>query len=603
MNPDFWKRYKTFLVVSVIILLALRFFGAGEEEKNDVVVKTDVSYTEFLNLVKEGYVLDVVVQGQELFVTDRDQKKFKLYAPQHADLINILRESGVNVTSKPPEEMSPLVRILFSWFPFIVLIGIWLFFMRRMQGSGGGGSSAKKFTKSLARTTIPETRFTDVAGVDEAVEEVKEIVEFLKNPDKFTRLGAKIPKGVLLVGRPGTGKTLLARAVAGEAGVPVFSIGGSEFVELYVGVGAGRVRDLFAQAKKSTPCIIFVDEIDAMGKSRGAGVGQTHNEGEQTLNQLFIEMDGFEVNEGIIVIAATNRPDTLDPALLRPGRFSRQVEVPLTDINGREKILKVHTKNIILSEDVNLSEIARGTPMYSGAQLEEVCNEAAILASRNDKEVVEMEDFWKAKDRIDMGIERKMHVSDKDREITATHEAGHALIGVLVPGHPVNKVSIIPRGRAMGVTSFLPEEDQYFYTKEFLFAEIKSTLGGRIAEEVIFTKDFITTGAQSDLIAVTSVARRMVCDWAMSDDLPLRSYGSRQEMVFLGRELGRDRDYGEELANRIDGAVQKIIDDCTKEVREIIEEKKEELKQVTKLLLKKETITGDEVKKIVFNKI
>jgi len=565
------------------------FFDKQSAEKN-------ISYTEFLAMVNNESVGEVVIQGQELLATDLNHVRFKVYAPQDADMINILRQKGVVITAKPPAGTPWYVAVLFSWLPILLIVGVWIFFMRRAQGGGGLGS----FTKSKARREIPEARFTDVAGIDEAVEEVKEIVEFLEDPFKFTRLGAKIPKGVLLVGLPGTGKTLLARAIAGEAGVQFFSISGSEFVEMYVGVGAGRVRDLFAQAKKNLPCIIFIDEIDAMGKSRGAGVGQTHNEGEQTLNQLFVEMDGFEVNQGIILLAATNRPDTLDPALLRPGRFDRHIEVPLADKNGRKKILQVHTRDKKLSKDVSLDEIARATPHYSGARLEKIANEAAILAAREGKDFIEMKDFWHAKDREDMGIERHMQVSDKEREITACHEAGHALVGVLVPGNPVNKVSIIPRGRAMGVTSFLPIEDQYFFTKEFLLAEIKMLLGGRIAEEIAFGKNFITTGAQGDLRVVTKTVRQMVCDLGMADSLPLRSFGERHDLVFLGRELGRNRDYGENLANEIDKACQEIIDDCAKEVWKMINERKETLNEITRLLLEKETILGEDVKVIVF---
>lgn len=591
---DLWKKY-SYVMFGLMVLLVFWFYD-DSANKQSAKVKEGVTYSEFLQMVDEGDIYGVIIQGQELFVTDADNSHFKLYGPsQDGESIEYFRKKGVVVEVKPNE--GPWYSAILGWLPLIILIGVWIYFMRRMQSGGSG----KKMTKSMARTETPGTRFADVAGVDEALAEVEEIVEFLKEPEKFTRLGAKIPKGILLVGLPGTGKTLLARAIAGEAGVRFFSMSGSEFVEMFVGVGASRVRSLFTEAKKNTPCIIFVDEIDAMGKSRGAGVGQTHNEGEQTLNQLFVEMDGFEVNQGIILLAATNRPDVLDPALLRPGRFDRQVEVSLTDIIGRVKILEVHTRDKVLSKDVDLHKIARAIPMYSGARIEKICNEAAILASRKNKDCIEMEDFWGAKEREQMGLKRGIHVSEDQREITAYHEAGHALVGLLVPGNYVDKVTIIPHGRAMGVTSFLPEEDQYFYTKKFLLAEIKTGLGGRIAEEVVFGKDLITTGAHGDLISVTGVVRRMVCDWGMSEDLPLRSYGERHDLVFLGRELGRDRDYGEDLANKIDQATQKIIDDCTEEVRIMIKSREEKLRQIAQLLLEKEAITGDEVKEIILN--
>jgi len=492
-----------------------------------------------------------------------------------------------------------------SLLPWFILGGIWLFFiyMRKVQGGAGGMGGLNSFAKSQPRTEIPTTRFSDVAGIDEAILEVGEVVDFLKTPARFIKVGAKIPKGVLLVGPPGTGKTLLARAVAGEAGVPFFSISGSEFVEMFVGVGAGRVRSLFEQAKKSTPCIVFIDEIDAMGHSRGAGIGQSHDEGGQTLNQLFTEMDGFDVNQGIIVLAATNRPDVLDVALMRPGRFDRHVEVGLPDVRGREQILRIHTRNKPLADNVSLSEIARGTASFSGAQLEQLANEAAMLAAREGKSLVDIDHFRRAQSRILMGEERHIIVSDADRKLTAYHEAGHAIVGAFVAatsgGDAVHQVTIIPRRSAMGVTGFLPKEDKYTYAKAYCMGKIKTLLGGRVAEELTAGIEMVTTGAGLDLKTMTNLVRRMVCDWGMSDKLPLRTYGEHSEQVFLGRDLGRERDYGEDMAKKIDDEIDRIIAECLDEVRLILTGSRDKLELLANALLERETLSGDEVRAIV----
>lgn len=495
---------------------------------------------------------------------------------------------------------SALWSTVLSWLPMIVVLGVlWFIFFRKMIPGGGGPLAG--FSKHKARSgSSKKVTFADVEGVDEAKYELREVVEFLRDPSSFSKLGAKIPKGVLLAGLPGTGKTLLARATAGEAGVEFLSISGAEFVEMYVGVGAARVRSLFEEARQKIPCIIFIDEIDAVGKTRGAGIGQTHDEGGQTLNQILAEMDGFEVNEGIIVLAATNRPDVLDPALLRPGRFDRQIEVPMPDVVGREAILKVHTQSKPLAEGVNLKEVACMVPGFSGAQLEQLANEAAILAARQKKEVVEMNDFEVARDKVLMGPERNIVVSDEEKTITAYHEAGHALVGAMMPsGDPIHMVTIIPRGRTMGVTTFLPKDDRRFIAKNWLVARVTTALGGRLAEELVFGPDKITVGAGQDLRVVTDLVRRMVCDWAMGDDLPLRTFGERNDLVFLGRELGRDRDYSEDLAWRIDAAVQKIIDECTEKARDILESNRSKLNKIAAALLEKRTLVRDEVMTII----
>lgn len=516
-------------------------------------------------------------------------------------LKNWAKQEGISFSVEPQKQPSGWESALGWLLPIALLVVLWIFLMKRMQGGGLGGVGS--VTKSRARTEIPSTKFTDVAGIDEAILEVTEVVDFLKNPTRFTKVGAKIPKGVILVGPPGTGKTLLARAVAGEAGVPFFSIGGSEFVEMYVGVGAGRVRDLFAEAKKSTPCIIFIDEIDAMGRARGAGVGQSHNEGEQTLNQLFTEMDGFDVNQGIIVLAATNRDDVLDKALLRPGRFDRHVQVGLPDVRGREAILKIHTRGKPLAEDVDLTAVARGTAGFSGADLEKLANEAAMLAAREERDEIPLELFWKSQNRIIMGEERRILIAPDEKKLVAYHEGGHAIVGAIMArlgcGEPVHQVTIIPRRSALGVTGFLPKEDRYLHSKAFCLGTLNTMLGGRLAEEIVFGKGKVTTGAGNDLHRATALVRKMVCDWGMSDNLPLRTYGERNEMVFLGRDLGSERDYSEKMAEKIDAEITEIIAGCTEEVRALLIAHRDKLDLLAAALLEKETLSGDEVRAII----
>ena len=511
MNP-FYKNLALWLVITLMMIMLYNLFNQQH------LAETNISYSEFLAMVDGERVADVVIQGNELYVTDLSRNRFKVYAPEDSDLIKILREKGITINAKPPAESPWYMSILVSWFPMIVLIGVWIFFMRQMQSGGG---KAMSFGKSRARLQSDQSKkvtFEDVAGIDEAKEELGEIIEFLREPKKFTRLGGRIPKGVLLVGSPGTGKTLLARAIAGEADVPFFHISGSDFVEMFVGVGASRVRDLFVQGKKNAPCIIFIDEIDAVGRHRGAGLGGGHDEREQTLNQLLVEMDGFESNEGVILISATNRPDVLDPALLRPGRFDRQVVVPLPDIIGREKILNVHMKKTPIGPDVDLITLAKGTPGFSGADLENLVNEAALLGAKRNKEKIDMTDLEDAKDKVYMGLERKSKViKEEDRKTTAYHEGGHALVARFLPGtDAVNKITIIPRGRAAGITWFLPDESDFKY-KDQLESDLSVALGGRVAEELVFNR--ISTGAANDIKQATDVAQKMVRSWGMSDEL------------------------------------------------------------------------------------
>jgi cell division protease FtsH len=528
LNP-FYKNMALWLVITLMMVMLYNLFNQQH------LAETDISYTEFLQMVEAEQIVEVVIQGQELLVTDRDRSKFKVYAPQDSNLIETLRRKGVAIKAKPEAESPWYMSLLISWFPMIILIGVWIFFMRQMQSGGGKALSFGKSRARLLSDQQAKVTFEDVAGIDEAKEELSEIVEFLSDPKKFTRLGGRIPKGVLLMGPPGTGKTLLARAIAGEAGVPFFSISGSDFVEMFVGVGASRVRDLFVQGKKNAPCIIFIDEIDAVGRHRGAGLGGGHDEREQTLNQLLVEMDGFESNEGVILISATNRPDVLDPALLRPGRFDRQVVVSLPDIKGREKILRVHMKRVPLSPDVDPLVLAKGTPGFSGADLENLVNEAALLGAKRDREKIEMTDFEDAKDKVYMGLERKSKVvRDEDRKTTAYHEGGHALVARFLPGtDTVNKITIIPRGRAAGVTWFLPEERDFKY-KDQLEAELAIAFAGRVAEEIVFNR--ISTGASNDIKKATELAQHMVRNWGMSDLGPM-SFSKGEEQIFLGREI------------------------------------------------------------------
>ena len=564
------------------------------------MAETNISYTEFLAMVDNERVSEVVIQGQQLFVTDVNQTRFKIYAPQDSDLIKILREKGVSINAKPESDSPWYMSILVSWFPMIVLIGVWIFFMRQMQSGGG---KAMSFGKSRARLQSDQSKkvtFEDVAGIDEAKEELGEIIEFLREPKKFTRLGGRIPKGVLLMGSPGTGKTLLARAIAGEADVPFFHISGSDFVEMFVGVGASRVRDLFVQGKKNAPCIIFIDEIDAVGRHRGAGLGGGHDEREQTLNQLLVEMDGFESNEGVILISATNRPDVLDPALLRPGRFDRQVVVPLPDILGREKILKVHMKKTSVAPDVNPVVLAKGTPGFSGADLENLVNEAALLAAKRNKEKVDMSDLEDSKDKVYMGLERKSKViREEDRKTTAYHEGGHALVARFLPGtDAVNKITIIPRGRAAGITWFLPEESDFKY-KDQLESELSIAFGGRVAEEIVFSR--ISTGASNDIKKATDVAQKMVRNWGMSDVLGPLSYSKEEDHIFLGREIAQHRDYSEDTARKIDEEITRLVQKAYSIAKNVLEENLDILHALADLLLEKETVLGGELDTLILS--
>ena len=592
MNP-FYKNLALWLVITLMMIMLYNLFNQQQ------MSETNISYTQFLTMVDNDQVERVTIQGQELFVTDSNQNRFKVFAPQDPELIKILRDRGVTIEAKAPAESPWYMSVLVSWFPMLILIGVWIFFMRQMQAGGG---KALSFGKSRARLSTDQSEkvtFEDVAGIDEAKEELGEVVEFLREPKKFTRLGGRIPKGVLLMGPPGTGKTLLARAIAGEAGVPFFSISGSDFVEMFVGVGASRVRDLFVQGKKNAPCIIFIDEIDAVGRHRGAGLGGGHDEREQTLNQLLVEMDGFESNEGVILISATNRPDVLDPALLRPGRFDRQVVVSLPDIKGREKILRVHMKKTPVSPDVNPLILAKGTPGFSGADLENLVNEAALLAAKRNKEKLDMFDFEDAKDKVYLGLERKSKViREEDRKTTAYHEAGHALVARFLPEtDAVNKITIIPRGRAAGVTWFLPEERDFKY-KDQLESDLAVAFGGRVAEQIVFNR--ISTGAANDIKQATNLAEQMVRTWGMSDLGPL-SYAKGEEHVFLGREIAQHRDYSEATARRIDEEIQKLIENSYDRAKEVLEEYLDILHKLSELLLEKETVLGSELDDLILS--
>jgi cell division protease FtsH len=561
-----------------------------------------LSYSEFLNMVEQGEVSQVTIQGDKISGNSNQGRFFKTFAPKDLELIKILRNKDIEITAKPDDTSPWYMTILVSWFPMLLLIGVWIFFMRQMQAGGGKALSFGKSRARLATNEKNKVTFDDVAGIEEAKEELQEIIEFLRDPKKFTRLGGRIPKGVLLVGAPGTGKTLLARAIAGEAGVPFLSISGSDFVEMFVGVGASRVRDLFVQGKKNAPCIIFLDEIDAVGRHRGAGLGGGHDEREQTLNQLLVEMDGFESNEGVILISATNRPDVLDPALLRPGRFDRQVVVPVPDVRGRESILKVHTKKTRIGDDVDHSVIARGTPGFTGADLENMTNEAALLAARRNKDKIDMQDLEDAKDKVLMGAERKsMIISDNEKKTTAYHEAGHTLIAKLLPDtDPIHKVTIIPRGRALGLTQQLPLDDKHTYTKEYLLNNICILMGGRIAEEIALNTQ--TTGASNDIERATEIARKMICEYGMNEKLGPLSFGKKEEEIFLGREISQHRDYSEETAQKIDQEVNNLIDVSYKKTHKLISNNQTILNDLANALLEKETLNGDEINEIVGTK-
>ena len=596
---DLLKNVLLWVVIAVILMTVFNNLG-GQRQATDTI-----TYSEFLQSVSTGQVDQVKFDGVEITGSRDGGKPFTTYSPEtdNSSLIGELDRAGVQFERVPPENPSVLLSILISWFPFIILIGIWLFFMRQMQG-GGGGRGAMSFGKSKARLLNEDqvkVTFADVAGVEEAKSEVSELVEFLRDPGKFQKLGGKIPRGVLMVGSPGTGKTLLAKAIAGEAKVPFFTISGSDFVEMFVGVGASRVRDMFEQAKKHSPCIIFIDEIDAVGRHRGAGLGGGHDEREQTLNQLLVEMDGFEGNEGVIVIAATNRPDVLDPALLRPGRFDRQVVVPLPDVRGREQILRVHMAKVPLSDDVRPELIARGTPGFSGADLANLVNEAALFAARADERQVDMGDFERAKDKIMMGAERKsMVMNDQEKKLTAYHEAGHAIVGRLVPEHdPVYKVSIIPRGRALGITMFLPEEDRYSHSKRKLQSQIATLYGGRIAEELIFGEDMVTTGASNDIERATEIARNMVTRWGLSDKLGPLAYSEEEGEVFLGRTSGKSNPMSGKTVQSIDAEIRKLIDDNYEVAENILKENMDILHAMSDALLKYETIDLGQIDRLM----
>jgi cell division protease FtsH len=589
--------YKNISLWLVIILMMVMLYNIFNQQQTG---QAEVGYSEFLAMVEAGRVQSVVIQGQDLYIIDSAGGRFKSFAPADGDLISFLRTSGVAIKAKPPAESSWFMSIIVSWLPMIVLIGVWIFFMRQMQGGAGGGK-ALSFGKSRARLMDDKgekVTFANVQGIDEAKEELTEVVEFLRNPSKYTRLGGRIPKGVLLVGNPGTGKTLLSRAVAGEAGVPFFTISGSDFVEMFVGVGASRVRDLFAQGKKNAPCIIFIDEIDAVGRQRGAGLGGGHDEREQTLNQLLVEMDGFESNEGVILMAATNRADVLDPALLRPGRFDRQVVVDMPDIRGREGILRVHMKKTPLGEDVDPVILAKGTPGFSGADLENLVNEAALLAAKRDHEKLNMKDFEDAKDKVYMGLERKSKVIKKEERIaTAYHEGGHALVARFLPNtDTVNKITIIPRGRAAGVTWFLPEEGDFKY-KDQLENELAISFGGRVAEELILKR--ISTGAYGDFKQATKLANSMVRAYGMGDGLAPLSYENHDDNIFIGREMTQAKAYSEETARKIDSEIALLVDRAYTTARKILEENIDLLHALKDLLIEKETVLGPELDELI----
>ena len=595
---DLAKNVILWIVIAVVLLSVFQSFGPTRQRAETV------PYSSFLGYVRDGSVDEVVFDGEAIRYV-RNGDSFVTYNPEteNTALIGTLDENNVLIQASPPRQQSFLLQLFISSFPILLLIAVWVYFMRQMQG-GGSGRGAMSFGKSRARLLGEDqvhVTFADVAGVEEAKEEVVEIVEYLKDPAKFQRLGGKIPKGVLMVGSPGTGKTLLARAIAGEAKVPFFTISGSDFVEMFVGVGASRVRDMFEQAKKHAPCIIFIDEIDAVGRHRGAGLGGGHDEREQTLNQLLVEMDGFEGNEGVIVISATNRPDVLDPALLRPGRFDRQVVVPLPDVRGREQIIKVHMRKVPVGDDVRPQVLARGTPGFSGADLANLVNEAALLAARANKRTVTMEEFDKAKDKIMMGTERRsMVMSEQEKKLTAYHESGHAIVGLLVPDHdPVYKVTIIPRGRALGVTMFLPEEDRYSYSKQRLMSQMKSLFGGRIAEELIFGPAYVTTGASNDIERATEIARNMVTKWGLSDRLGPLTYSEDDGEIFLGRSVTRHKQVSDVTAHAIDEEVRTLIDTCYTEAKTILDENVEKLHLMADALIKYETIDENQIKDIM----
>ncbi|MEN6623760.1 MAG: ATP-dependent zinc metalloprotease FtsH [Smithella sp.] len=587
------KNIALVLTVLLVFLLVWQIFNQPKSSQKEII------YSEMLSRLEKGEISEVTIQGENITGKLTNGTSFKTYAPKDDKVVTQFREKGVKITAKPPEEASWYMTLLVSWFPMLLLIGVWIFFMRQMQSGGG---KAMAFGKSRARLITDKSKkvtFADVAGIDEAKAELEEVIDFLKDPQKYTRLGGRIPKGLLLVGPPGTGKTLLARAIAGEADVPFLSISGSDFVEMFVGVGASRVRDLFSQAKKNAPCIIFIDEIDAVGRHRGAGLGGGHDEREQTLNQLLVEMDGFESNEGVILISATNRPDVLDPALLRPGRFDRQVIVPLPDVKGREMIFKVHSLKAPVAEDVDFAVLARGTPGTSGADIENLVNEAVLNAARANKEKVTMHDFEFAKDKILMGTERKsMVISDQEKHDTAYHETGHALVARLMPGtDPIHKVTIIPRGRALGLTQQLPIDEKHTYPREYLDKNIAILLGGRAAEEIVLHE--FTTGAGNDIERATTLARKMVCEWGMSEKMGPLSYGKKEEQIFLGREFATHKDYSEETAKNIDAEVMSLVMRNYEKAKGLLNDHIDILHSIAKELLEKEVLSGEEIDALI----
>jgi cell division protease FtsH len=596
---NFGRNLALWVIVALLLVALFNLFqpsGSGQRSAQQV------AYSDFLNEVSSGHVRDVVIQGRTVSGQLTDGRTFQTYTPEDPALVSKLTEKGIRVVARPEEsDVNPLFHYLLSWFPMLLLIGVWVFFMRQMQSGGGramgfGKSRARLLTEKQGRVT-----FEDVAGIDEAKGELEEIVEFLRDPQKFQRLGGKIPKGVLLVGPPGTGKTLLARAIAGEANVPFFTISGSDFVEMFVGVGASRVRDMFEQGKKNAPCIIFIDEIDAVGRHRGAGLGGGNDEREQTLNQMLVEMDGFESNEGVILIAATNRPDVLDPALLRPGRFDRQVVVPNPDVNGREKILRVHMRKVPLAADVDPKVIARGTPGFSGADLANLVNEAALLAARTGRRTVGMHEFEQAKDKVLMGAERRSLVmSEDEKRMTAYHEAGHALAALKLPEcDPVHKATIIPRGRALGLVMSLPEGDRYSKHKSKLLSELAMAMGGRVAEEIIFGADKVSNGAAGDIKMATDQTRRMVTEWGMSDRLGMIAYGDNSQEVFLGHSVTQSKNVSEATARQIDAEIRRIIDEAYARTKQILMENIDELHLLAKGLLEHETLSGEEIRQVI----
>jgi cell division protease FtsH len=587
-NILFW------VVVGLFMILLFNLFSVPHHEPEEEVI-----FSEFMTKLDKGEIERVIIKSSHISAILKDKTRIRTYSVEYPELVQLLRDKGVQIEAKPPEESPWYITFLVTWGPFVLFLGLWFFLMRQMQM---GGNKALSFGKSRARLLTEERKkvlFSDVAGIDEAKDEVLEIIEFLKDPRKFQKLGGRIPKGVLIVGPPGTGKTLLAKAIAGEAAVPFFSISGSDFVEMFVGVGASRVRDLFEQGKKHAPCIIFIDEIDAVGRLRGAGLGGGHDEREQTLNQLLVEMDGFDTTEGVILVAATNRPDVLDPALLRPGRFDRQVVVNRPDLRGRTEILKVHAKKVPIATNVDLEKIARGTPGFSGADLENLVNEAALWAARLSKKEVEIIDFEMAKDKVLMGAERKsLILSDEEKRTTAYHEAGHALIAKLIPGtDPVHKVTIIPRGRALGVTMQLPTDDRHGYSKVYLYNQLAILMGGRVAEELVL-KD-MTTGAGNDLERATDLARKMVCEWGMSEKMGPLTFGKHNEQVFLGRELGSQRDFSEQIAMEIDEEVKRLVMENYERAKRLLTENMASLKRLAEALLEKEVLDGSDLDQII----